>query len=131
MKKLKELTEFHNTFAETLNELDLKLQLTIKKIKKNYQNNLIEEKIKLLMKICDDLNINFDDMKDKYLSQKELSILNQDIVKNNTIDINSELLDEIEIEGNKYYYEQKDNGKIFNSQSKPVGNYINGKFILN
>jgi hypothetical protein len=52
MKKLKGLKDLHNDFVDIVNQLDEKVQDNLKKIKKEYQKNVTEEKVKLLIAIC-------------------------------------------------------------------------------
>lgn len=130
MKKLKELKEIHNLFVDVINDLDAKLQTQLKKVKQEYQKNLIDEKVKLLISVCNDEGLDFDKIKGKYLKPKELSKVSlNDSVQEKTA-AEEELLDKIELNGKQYYYEAKEKGIIYDLESNPVGVYKNGKFIL-
>lgn len=131
MKKLKDLKQIHNIFVDSVTELDAKMQLQMKKIKHEYQQNVTEEKIKLLVAICNGEGLDFDTIKNKYLKTKELTQINttKKVIEPEIIE--EEMLDKIEINGTQYYYEAKEKGVIYNSSSKPVGFYKNGEFILN
>lgn len=110
-----------------LGEIDSELKESIKEIKKEYNTMLIEEKVKLLKTICDNENLDFNKMK-KYLSEKEIkSIKNIHIM---TESKNEVLLDTINIDNTVYFYENKENGKIYDIESKIKGNIINGKPVL-
>jgi hypothetical protein len=100
------------------------LHIYKKKIKKEY----IEQKYKLLLKISEDENLNFNDLKKKYLTSKELAILENNTVTNN--EENEVILNKIEIDNNTYYYEQKENGKIYDKFSLHIGYYKNNEFIF-
>jgi hypothetical protein len=130
MKKLKELKTLHSIFVDSVNELELELQNQIQKIKKEYQKNLVEEKLKLLNQICVDEGLNFHELKNKYFKSKEINQINFEntTVEKNTVD--EDLLDKIEINGKEYYYEPKEKGKIYNTNSEIVGAYIKGKFTF-
>jgi hypothetical protein len=131
MKKLKELKCVHNVFVDAINELDNKLQNQLKKVKQEYQKNVIDEKLRLLIAVCNGEGLEFDKIKAKYLKPKELSKVSlDDVVEDKEVE-EEELLDKIEINGKQYYYEAKDTGVIYDLNSKPVGVYKNGKFILN
>jgi hypothetical protein len=110
-----------------LGEIDSELKESIKEIKKEYNTMLIEEKVKLLKTICDNENLDFNKMK-KYLSEKEIkSIKNIHIMAESK---NEVLLDTINIDNNVYFYENRENGKIYDIESKIKGNIINGKPVL-
>jgi hypothetical protein len=131
MKKLKELKNVHNVFIDTINELDNKLQYQLKKLKQEYQHNMIDEKIQLLMSICNGEGLDFEVMKTKYLKSKELiQIPSNDItIEHETID--DDLLDKKEINGKEYYYEKKDNGMVYDKELNQVGIFKDGQIILN
>ena len=99
-------------------------------IKKEYQNNITEEKIKLLIAVCNGEGLDFNKIKVKYLKAKELLQTNFDTpVEENSI-IEEDLLDKIIFEGKEYYYEQKEKGIVYDIDSKPVGIYAEGKIIF-
>ena len=131
MKKLKELKGVHNVFVDAINELDTKLQNQLKKVKQEYQKNVIDEKLRLLIAVCNGEGLDFDKIKTKYLKPKELSKVSLDEVIEDKEVEEEDLLDKVEINGKQYYYEAKDKGVIYDLNSNPVGVYKNGKFILN
>ena len=73
MKKLKELKIVHNVFVDAINELDGKIQNQLKKVKQEYQKNVIDEKLRLLIAVCNGEGLDFDKIKSKYLKAKELN----------------------------------------------------------
>jgi hypothetical protein len=109
----------HKTHDDMLN--------VIKDIKTEYQQNVSEEKIKLLMTICNGENLDFDVMKTKYLKPKEIGIIP---VEKDLTSSDENILDKIEINGKQYYYEAKEKSIVYDMNSKPVGNYKNGAVII-
>jgi hypothetical protein len=89
------------------------------KINKEYSKNIN----KILQKIAEGENLDFELLKKKYL--------NQDIVINdsNTFEDDTILEKEV-IDGTAYYYEKTDNGKVYDSHSNVVGVYKNNKIII-
>ena len=131
MKKLKELKAINNIFVDAINELDGKLQNQLKNIKQEYQTNVIDEKIKLLLDICNGENLDFDKMKNKYIKSKELNKVSQEETTETKKIEEENMLDKIEFNGKQYYYESKENGIIYDMDSNLVGVYKNGNIILN
>ena len=132
MKKLKNLKGIHDIFVDSMNELDGKCQVQLKKTKQEYQKNIIDEKIQLLINVCNGEGLDFDKIKTKYLKPKELSqITTNDTVIENAQIIEEDLLDKIEINGQEYYYEAKEKGVIYDIDLNQVGIYKNGEFCFN
>jgi len=132
MKKLKNLKGIHDIFVDSMNELDEKFQVQLKKTKKEYQINIIDEKIQLLINVCNGEGLDFDKIKSKYLKPKELSqMLTNDVIIENAHIIEEDLLDKIEVNGQEYYYEAKEKGVIYDINLNQVGIYKNGEFCFN
>ena len=130
MKKSKELQSFHAELLSNMENIDLIINQYIKKIKKEYTQILIDEKKKLLLKIAEGEKIDINVLKSKYLKAKELS--NYDTSKTVTLSENMEdLLDTIEIDDVTYYYENKEKGKVFNSDNIEVGHFKNNNVVFN
>ena len=130
MRKLKGLKDLQTDFVDIINHLDDKIQLDLVNIKKEYQNNITEEKIKLLIAVCNGEGLDFNKIKGKYLKTKELLQTNFDTpVEENSI-IEEDLLDKLVFEGKEYYYEQKEKGIVYDIDSKPVGIYNEGKIMF-
>ena len=130
MKKLKGLKNLHSDFVDIINQLDEKVQDNLSKIKKEYQHNITEEKVRLLIAICNGEGLDFDKIKGKYLKAKELSQTNFDTPIQETTVIEEDLLDKVVVNGKEYYYEQKEKGIVYDMDSKPVGIYNAGKIIF-
>jgi hypothetical protein len=128
MKKSKEYDNLQNDIINEMANIEKILILYKKKIKTEYTNILIDEKNKLLVKIAIGENLDLRTLKSKYLKNKEL--LDTDDIKLDDTEDNEELLDSCETNGNKYYYENKDNGKVYDESNKMIGNYVNSKIIF-
>lgn len=128
MNKSNEIIELNDEINCTLETLNEQVRVYQKKIKKECSNIIIKEKHKLLQKVSEIYKIDLDDLKNKCLKTKELQTteINLNVVSNDS----DELLDKIEIDGIKYYYENKENGKIFNSEYNNVGMIKNNTFII-
>jgi hypothetical protein len=130
MRKLKGLKDLQTDFVDIINHLDDKIQSDLLDIKKEYQNNITEEKIKLLIAVCNGEGLDFNKIKVKYLKAKELLQTNFDTPVEKDSIIEEDLLDKIIFEGKEYYYEQKEKGIVYDIESKPVGIYAEGKIIF-
>lgn len=131
MKKLIKIKEFYKNFVDTLNDLDNDFKNQIIEINKEYKENVTKEKIALLLSICNGENLDFDKIKDKYLSAKEINYISiNETVKPVEI-IEEDLLDKMIINGKEYYYESKEKGIIYDLTSTPVGIIKNGIAVLN
>jgi len=129
MKKSKEIIALDNELLKQIETLNDSIQLYQKKIKKESSIIIIEEKIKLLQKISENEKIDLNYLKSKYLKSKELQNLNNVTVTSNNN--SEELLDKVEVNGIIYYYENKEKGKVFNSDYNEVGVFKSNSIILN
>lgn len=138
MKKLKYTKKIQNevkSFSQLIDNYCSKLN-------KEYAKNVN----KLLENIAKGENLNLEMLKEKYLNklsdtteetQIEVSEIKNDSNDNNDTENNDTnsyeeiIFDKIVINGSNYYYENKENGKIYNSSSNIVGVYKNKKFVLN
>jgi hypothetical protein len=131
MKKLIGLKNINNTFTNTINELYINLQDNLKDIKQEYQQNMIDEKVKLLITICNGEGLNINEMKLKYLKPKEIENFEPCEVEKNNILIDDNLLDKIIVDGQDYYIESGRNGTVYNTNNEPIGIYKNGIINFN
>ena len=131
MKKLSGLKNINTTFTNSVNELFSELQENIKEIKQEYHQNMIDEKIKLLVAICNGEGLNLTEMKTKYLKPKEQGNLDQEEINHCSFSIDDNLLDKIRINDEDYYYEPVNNGTVYNINNQPVGLYKNGAVVFN
>ena len=124
MKKSKEIKALD---IELLKQLE-NINDIVDKIKKECSIRITEEKIKLIDKIAISENLDATYLKSKFLKSKEL--LNNNISLPNTTD-SEELLDKVEINNIIYYYENKEKGKVYNSDYIEVGVFKGNSIILN
>jgi hypothetical protein len=129
MKKSKELSNFHNQLLSQFENIDVLISEYKKKIKKEYQQIMIDEKNKLLSQVAEGEKLNVNELKKKYLKSKEI-ITTDEEVKVKQIEDNEELLDQIVIEEEIYYYENKEKGKVFDINSNEVGIFKNGSILM-
>ena len=143
MKKLKNTKKIQNeviVFQEVINNY-------CSKINKEYAKNMN----KLIENIAKGENLDINILKEKYLKtldenenekeeQSHIEIKTQneteseveiDIKNSETYTFEEIIFDKIVIDGTNYYYENKDNGRIFDSSSKIVGIYKNKMFVIN
>ncbi len=129
MKKSKEINNFHSELIMQFESIELIINDYKKKIKKEYQQLLIEEKNKLLLKVAEGEKLNVNNLKNKYLKSKEITLTEE--VTQQIIHENEELLDKIIIDEKIYYYENKEKGKVYDITNIEVGIFKNGSIILN
>lgn len=123
MKKAKAISLLQNEINTNIENFDMIINQSLRKIKKEYSQILIEEKHKLLQKVADGENLDVNSLKTKYLKSKELTNITS--IKTNLLDENEELLDKIIISNKTYYYENKDLGNVFDIDNNIVGYYKN------
>lgn len=128
MKTSETSKELYSKTNALLGEIDSTIKAELKKIKKEYEQLLTETKINTIKQVCEIGNLNFIEIRNKILTEKEKkSIIIVPEVKEVS---NEELLDTITIDNKTYYYENKEKGSIFNKDSKQVGIFKNGKATL-
>ena len=125
MKKQKELqlSSIHDIFLIHNTELELRIYDQIKKLNQEHNNNILEAQLSLLAEICEDKKLNFNECKQKYINKKN-------IVDSKPNKVNEEILTKIIINNNVYYYDNKENGNVYNVSSKIVGILNNNKIII-
>ena len=128
MKKSKKLKELKNKLCSSLFDIEKIIDDSIDEIKKDYALKFIKEKNKLLTKISVNEKINLEYLKSKYLKNTEIISSSIIVYDNNEID---DILDRIELDGTLYYYENKENGKVYNCNSECVGIFKNNEISLN
>ena len=124
MKKSKEIKALD---IELLTQLE-NINDIVGKIKKECSIRITEEKIKLIDKIALSENLDATYLKSKFLKSKEL--LNNNISLPVSTD-SEELLDKVEINNIIYYYENKEKGKVYNTDYMEVGVFKANSIILN
>jgi hypothetical protein len=127
MKKSKILHEFENNLYSSLGGIEKMIEDQIKGIREEYAQIIIEQKNNLLIKIADDMKLDVNELKKKYLKKKEIINISKSIA---LVQTNTNILDKIVIDDIIYYYECKENGKVYNQSSKQVGHYKENKICL-
>ena len=129
MKTNECIKELYTKVNSLLGEIDKEVLDAITKQKKENNKLLIDEKIKLLKDICDGENLNFNELKHKYLNEKEKKYIKEKI---NIFEVSNEsLLDTFESNGETYFYENKEKGIIYDKKTnKHVGIIKNGEPIF-
>ena len=133
MPKIKGLLTMNESIIDFIGSLNIEenIQNIIdenkKEIKKEFYNYLIEEKLKLLMKISEGENLDFEELKNKYMKDKELISLKEISNKDENTESYT-ILKKVILNNNEFYYEQKENGKIYDKNSTHVGYYKNDNF---
>jgi len=116
VKKLKEeFSAFETLFSSQL-----------EKIKKEHNKILIQKLSELVADIAKNEDLDEVYLREKYLNLKETSKKEEKKKKENKLE-NYNLLDHIEIDGNTYFYQNENDGDVFNEDSVKVGVFNNGK----
>jgi NADPH-dependent glutamate synthase beta subunit-like oxidoreductase len=127
--KIDNMKELYPKINSLLGEIDNEVKESIKRMKKEYNTCLIEEKISLLKKICSGEELDFASLKDKYLNDKEKKLIKEQVeIKEVSNEI---LLSSTQINGTQYFYENKEKGNVYDNKSKIVGSVKNGIPIIN
>ena len=126
MKRIKTVEILRNNFIDIATEFDKMLQDADIMTNEEHQKIVNYEKLKLLTLISQNEKIDLDMMKIKYLN---IMPIKKESIKKEPI--KDELLDSVIINSITYYYQPKENGNIYNSQSEIVGRYNNGKYVFN
>ena len=127
MKNLKGLKLLHENVMCSLDDV---IQENIMAIKKEYKNNVKEENYKLLLNICKGENLDFNVLQRKYLKTNDLPETQTNTTNDSVDTVSDTILNKTTINGNDYYYEPKENGIVYNSDSVQVGVFSNGKIVI-
>ena len=87
MKTNECIKELYTKVNSLLGEIDKEVIDAITKQKKENNKLLIDEKIKLLKDICDGENLNFNELKHKYLNEKEKKYIKEKVNIFDLVDI--------------------------------------------
>ena len=131
MSRLNNVITLRDNFGKMFEEFYDKINVDINEIKKEHKIILLNNKNELLNKISKDYDIDLVELQNKYLTEKELSFLNNvDSLHKKSSEMQGNILDVIIINDTKYYYEPISNGKVYDNKSKIVGYYRNEKVEL-
>jgi hypothetical protein len=112
MRKLKKLKKI----LEILEEYTTEVKTEIEKVKKEHQKIVLESSSKIISEIAKGENLDEVTLLEKYLHKKSK--------KEKVIDIkesSEELLSHVTIDGEDYFYEDRVNGSVYDSESNKVG----------
>ena len=122
LKYAKKMKEEFSAFETVFNS-------HIEKIKKEHQKILIQKMNELISNIAKNENLNELELREKYLNIKEK--YKKEKKEKKEIHVEESLLDHVVINEKNYFFENKENGKIFNENSEVTGSYKNGEFVFN
>jgi hypothetical protein len=141
MKKLLYSKKINNKSKEFIEMINIYCS----KLNKEYAKNMLQ----LVFKIAKGENLNAQMLIDKYITNDETDIIEEEKesveepenteeivveeeqLKVNTDECDESFLDKIIINGECYYYQSVENGIVYNKESKQVGVYKNKKIIMN
>ena len=130
MKKLSTVKKINDDIQEMSNMM-AKISILLDNANKEYAKNIN----KLLKKIAEGENLDYEMLKEKYVKSSPIIIKTEEpVVNDDTIiysnDSDEIIFDKITINNKDYYYENKENSKIYDSLSNIVGVYKNKQFSL-
>lgn len=117
LRSIKKLKEEFDEFSNILN-----------KIQKEHEKQLLEQMNKLISEIALGENLEELQLREKYLSNFKKRKTKKE--PKNTVLSEDNLLDKIMLNDQVYYYENKEEGNIFDTESNKVGVYSKNQFIL-
>ena len=111
LKNIKKLKDEFSEFSGILN-----------KIQKEHEKILLEQKNELISNIAYGEGLDEISLREKYLKgvEKESTVKKED---KKSVVANDSLLDKVVLNNETYFYENKENGNIYNSSSEKVGSY--------
>ena len=121
MKKLKHLKKLSRILDESLNEINDE----IAQIKKEHQKLILLSNSNLISEIAKGEGLDEITLIDKYLKKTKKKIVES---TPNKLDLTrkEELLSHITFNGEDYFYEDKTDGNVYNSESNKVGIFKSG-----
>ena len=119
--KLKNVKKLKDEFSEVSNILN--------KIQKEHEKILLEQKNELISNIAYGEGLDEIILREKYLkvAEKESSKKKEPVI---AVVTNDSLLDKVILNDETYFYENKENGHIYNSSSDKVGTYTKKQFVF-
>ena len=113
---------------ELIDEYTKEVKAELEKVKKEYQKNVLESNSKLISEIAKGENLDELKLIEKYLKKSKVKQIDT-VIEDSTESV-SELLNHISLDGNDYYYEDKPNGKVFDTKGLSVGEFKCGQIKL-
>ncbi len=115
MRKLKKLKKI----LEILEEYTTEVKTEIEKVKKEHQKIVLESSSKIISEIAKGENLDEVTLLEKYLNNKKSKKEKEKVVE--IEESSEELLSHVKIDGEDYFYEDKVNGNVYDSESNKVG----------
>lgn len=115
MRKLKKLKKI----LEILEEYTAEVKTEIEKVKKEHQKIVLESSSKIISEIAKGENLDEVTLLEKYLNNKKSKKEKEKVVE--IEESSEELLSHVKIDGEDYFYEDKVNGNVYDSESNKVG----------
>lgn len=117
--------EYAKNILKLLEKISIGEKLDLEMLKAKYLNEeepvIITTNITIFSNITDNITEDISsDVSSLIITEDASSEISEDVITNEEI-----ILDKITINNNIYYYENKDNGRIFDINSKVVGEYKN------
>lgn len=129
MKKPKEFKQLKTNIRTCMDDMSDMISDNLKRLHKEYENQLIDEKLKLITSFAKDFGKDISLLRSKYLSDKELDIIQ--LTDTNETVAAEELFDKIVIDDKDYYYQSIEKSKVFDVDINVVGQYKNSNIVLN
>ena len=115
MRKLKKLKKI----LEILEEYTTEVKTEIEKVKKEHQKIVLESSSKIISEIAKGENLDEVTLLEKYLNNKKSKKEKERVVE--IEESSEELLSHVKLDGEDYFYEDKVNGNVYDSESNKVG----------
>ena len=125
MKKLKHLKKL----VKLIEEFSSELKKETDKLKKEHSKHLILSNTELITKISEGEGIDIVYLLDKYLDKKPSS--EKESKQEEKFNEDDELLSLMTFRGEQYFYEDKEEGKVFDNTSNCIGVFRQGKINFN
>jgi hypothetical protein len=113
--------EYAKNILKLLEKISIGEKLDLEMLKEKYLNEeepvIITNNITIFSNITDDIS---EDVSSLVITEDASSEISEEVINNEEI-----ILDKITINSINYYYENKENGRIFDINSKVVGEYKN------
>lgn len=128
MKKLKRLKKI----LEILDEYTKEFKSELDKAKREHQKIVLESNSKLISEIAKGEGLDELDLIEKYLKKSKTKV-SKNVSEESSEKLDDELLSHITVDGKDYFYEDKSNGTVYDTNNNKVGNFKCGtiKFSSN
>ncbi len=128
MKKLKRLKKI----LELVDEYTKEIKSELEKAKREHQKLILESNSKLISEIAKGEGLDELDLIEKYLKKSKTKVA-KNVSEESSEKLDDELLSHITVDGKDYFYEDKSNGAVYDTDNNKVGSFKCGtiKFSSN